>query len=425
MNFYESEVVKAEKRLKKIAESPSGSRLMSNQMLYELERDSSMERLRHWQEGKPLAEFHLLPLTKALGMQPILLEMCADRTQLAPSHFDNIRSMGFPDRACDRTTIAISMVARGELPRPNLMVVANHSCDPIMLAYNALGRMFNSSVFCLDYGLEADEENLRYVTEQLGELIEFAEHKIPGVKFNQSILTEIQEIDRKAFSYLKEIYEFRKCVPSPISGRDSFRIPWPPSFYSNPVKALDYFRVWHDELGERVSKGVGALKEERLRFLWAVSGPFYADPFSSLERLGVSVPWFHYDIASRWSGVGYGFYGDEKEYGRKLSPLEEEARVMCSNSWSGKASRWVGDTLRVCRDLKIDAIINFRQMGCVATVGLSKLLEDSAQRELDIPTLHIEGRQLDPTYFNPAQVQTQLELFVDSCLHSNKNSRIT
>jgi benzoyl-CoA reductase/2-hydroxyglutaryl-CoA dehydratase subunit BcrC/BadD/HgdB len=76
----------------------------------------------------------------------------------------------------------------------------------------------------------------------------------------------------------------------------------------------------------------------------------------------------------------------------------------------------VEDTLFVCRDLNIDAIINFKQVGCTATVGLAKILEDCAERELGIPTLHFEGRQLDPSYFDPVQVNTQLNVFVDSCL---------
>ena len=85
-------------------------------------------------------------------------------------------------------------------------------------------------------------------------------------------------------------------------------------------------------------------------------------------------------------------------------------------SWGSVAKRWVDDTLYVCRDLKIDAIINFKQVGCTATVGLAKILEEAADKELGIPTMHFEGRQLDPTYFDAAQVNTQLNVFVDSCL---------
>ena len=85
-------------------------------------------------------------------------------------------------------------------------------------------------------------------------------------------------------------------------------------------------------------------------------------------------------------------------------------------SWGALAKRWVDNTLYVCRDLKVDAIINFRQVGCTATVGLAKILEDCAEKELGIPTLHFDRWQLDPSYFDAAQVNSQLDIFVDSCL---------
>lgn len=72
-------------------------------------------------------------------------------------------------------------------------------------------------------------------------------------------------------------------------------------------------------------KGVGTVSEEKLRVMWAISGPFYSDPFRFLEERGVSVPYWHIGAGSRISGCRYPNYGDESEYGRKLTPFEEEA----------------------------------------------------------------------------------------------------
>jgi len=417
MNFYEAEIIKCTKRIKKIEENPDPVKFRSNKILYEIERDLNIARLQAWKEGKPFIEGFTPPLMRALGFEPMALDICADRSTLDTSRFDTIRALGLPDYACDRTIVCIDMCMKKELPPPNLLVSHNCSCDPVKLAYNTMGRLFNIPIACLDFGLEANNDTLQYVTDQMGEIIELAERKVPGAKYDESKLMELQAIDRMAYGYLNDIYQLRKRVPCPIAGKDAFRLPIPPSYYADPKKALEYFRIWRDEMQERADKGMGAVKEEKLRVLWAVSGPFYADPFSLLERRGVSIPWFQFDVAMRWSGVKYPLYGDETEYGRKLSPLEEEARIMNSFSWGGLAQRWIDDTLFVCRDLKINAIINFRQVGCTATVGLAKILEDRAERELGIPTMHFDGRQLDHSYFDAVQVNSQLDIFVDSCLH--------
>lgn len=416
MNSYESEIIKLNKRIKVITDNPDPTKMKSNKLMYELERDLNVHRLKQWKDGVPFADGLYPTLLRSMGFEAQILDMAADRSQLATSHFETIGSLGLPQNACDRTTVLISMAVNKELAPPSLLVSQNRSCDPLKLAYNTLGRLFGTPIRCLDHGLEANNDTLGYVTDQIGDIIEFAEKKIPGIKYDESRLMELQEADRIGFNYLRDIYELRKKVPCPLSGKDAFRIPIPPSHFHDQKRALEYFKAWHEEMGERAEKGVGAIAEEKLRVLWAVSGPFFANPFAILEKRGVSVPWFMFDQAARFSGIIYGYYGDEKEYGRKLSPLEEEARMLNSHSWGGLASRWVRDVLYIARDLNIDAIINFRQVGCTATVGLAKILEEKAESELGIPTLQMEGRQLFPSYFDPVVVNTQLDVFIDSCM---------
>ncbi|MDP6180794.1 MAG: 2-hydroxyacyl-CoA dehydratase family protein, partial [Desulfatiglandales bacterium] len=319
MNYFEIEIAKLDKRVKKIKANPDPAKLKCNEMLYELERDLNIHRLEQWKAEKPFADGIYPALLKAMGFESYTLDMLADRSQLVSSHFDEIRKQGLPEHACDRTTVLIAMCLKKELPLPNFLVSTNRSCDPIRLAVNALGRMLDIPVRCIDHGLEATNETLQYVTDQLGEIIEFAEKTIPGIKYDESKLLEAQEFDRLGFDYLHQIYELRKRVPCPLAGIDAFRIPLPPSHYHEPERALEYFKAWHDEMYERAEKGFGAVENERLRVLWAVSGPFYANPFALLEKRGVSIPWFQFDAAARFSGIIYGYYGDEKEYGRKLS----------------------------------------------------------------------------------------------------------
>lgn len=421
MNFFEAEIAKYERRLHRIGEKPDPTKAESNRLLYELELDLARSHLESWKQGRPFAAgFYLSPMLRAMGFEFIYLMHAADRAVNAEDCFRALRAVGFPDDACDRTMVALAMCLREELPRMSLIVSTNAACYPEMLSHYTLASYHDAPRFCLDIAStaskQADYDHLTYVTDQLRQLIDFAVDRIPGIEYDEGKMVELQNIDRAAVDCLRDIYELRKLVPCPEAGRDVFRIPRLPSFYAEPVRALDYFRTRRDEVRERAARGVSPSGQEKLRILWAVSGPYYSDPFGFLEQRGVSVPFFLFGIATRLFGVRYGMYGDETEYGRKLTPLEEQARVLNCNAWAGLATRWVEDALFVCRDLKIDAIVNFLQRGCGATLGLAKLLADEAEEKLGIPTLQIEGRQLDSGDYDERQFLARLSDFVDMCL---------
>ena len=58
-------------------------------------------------------------------------------------------------------------------------------------------------------------------------------------------------------------------------------------------------------------------------------------------------------------------------------------------------------------------------VGCTATLGFRKLLEDTMEKELGIPTLQLEAKQWDQSYANEAVISSKLDEFAEMCL-SNK-----
>ncbi len=422
MNFFEAEMARCARRIRNIEANPDPTKLKANKLYYELELDLRRDQLKALQEGKPFAQgAGAEALLKAMGVQYLQLLTEGDRTTHVPKHFDTVRVLGLPDDACDRTVLPIALSVSGELPKPALLISSNTACDPVIYAINALSRCHNVPCFFIDIGTEATEDTLRYVNDQLRELIDFVERSIPGVKYDEDRLVEVQEADRQAYKYLNDIYQVMKVTPCVLSGRDVFRIPRFPSSYPNPAKAVEYFRTYRDEVEEMAQKKTP--KEEQLRILWAVTAPINADLFGFLEKKGVSVPFFQYGFAGRYYGAKYGVYGDVTEYGRRLTPIEEEARMLNCNSFHGLASRWVGDTVEICRDLRIDGIVNFTQVGCTAILGIERLLSDAAERELGIPTLQLEGRMLDAREYDQTRFEDALEDFVDMCLSKKEEGR--
>ncbi len=421
MNYFEEEIIKLNRRIERIEKQPDTTKLKTNKMLYECERELNEQQLNVWKEGRPFL-FAMPPpcsaLARALGLEPLNMHHAADRAKDPMKYFDIVREHGYPDHHCDRTIVGVGMAMAGNLPVPSLILSDNASCDPIMFMASAIGYHFSVPTFLLDVDYvveEPNEEFLHYTTQQIEEFIEFAQKQVPGVKFDMDKLIELHEMDRSAGQYLREISEFRKAVPCPMRGQDVFRLPRPPSLYPHPAKVIDYLRMSRDEVGEKVAKGIGAVEEEKLRVMWALTAPYFADVFQILEKRGASVVHFQVGYAARHFGVR-GHFGDEVEYGRKLTPLEEQARVATFNSWGGLGKRWADDTAAFCRSHKIDAIINFEQWGCVAAALVRKILEDRIEKELGVKILSFEGRNIDRAAFDEKQLTEKLEIFVDTCI---------
>jgi benzoyl-CoA reductase/2-hydroxyglutaryl-CoA dehydratase subunit BcrC/BadD/HgdB len=418
LTWLEREINRNKKRLERIESNPDPSMLKSNKLLYEMELDLRRAQFDAWRTGrKPLAnsEYATL-LINAMGFLGLDLMSAADRTGLATDYFDIIRAHGFPDAACDRTIVSLAMCINQDFPPPDIVLAHNAACHMELMSFKAIGEYFNAPVFTLNVGLGASEDTLRFVTDQLGEFIEFAEARIPGVRYDEERMMELIDVEIKALDCLRAINKLRSHVPCLMSGQDAFRLPRFPSYYQDPPRALKYFEAWQEEMMQKAEKGTGALEEEKLRLLWVVTGPFYFNPFRVLAERGVAVPALQFGWMTRIFGIKYHNFGDETEYGRKLSPLEEQARFLNSNSWGVLGETWVVDTLDACRDLKVDGMVYYSQIGCTASAGLGRMVAERAEKELGIPTLIMEGRQLDAHFKTQEACEDELNTFVDLCL---------
>ena len=421
MEFLEVEIEKYQRRVDKIKANPDPTKLQSNLQVYELERDERIAELEAWKQGKPFATGMFPPvLLKAMGFEIYDAEMACDRMERwqVKKYLQRCRELGFPDQICDRTVLKIPVVLDEDFPNLSLVVASNWECENIPLTFQTLAHLRHIPYYYLDVPFEANERTLQYVVEQLREVIDLAESKVPGVKYDEEKLIEVQNIERRWYELYHNIHRLKRKVPCPIPGQEAFKEPRWPSLYHDPAHALEIFQIYHDEIVERAEKGISNVPEEKLRLMWAVSGPFYArpDPFSILEKRGAQAIYFQIGNSSRAAGLNFGIYGDETEYGRKLSPLEEEARILNQSAWGGLGTRWVDDILIVCRDLKLDGIVYFQQWGCTVTDNLAKNVAEIAERELGIPTLIMEGRLLVDETFDPQQMEDKLNGFADICL---------
>ncbi|MBI4304107.1 MAG: 2-hydroxyacyl-CoA dehydratase [Chloroflexi bacterium] len=423
--FIDEQIEKLARRLKNIERNPSPGFLKCNKIRYEVELEHFLHVREAWREGKPFAILeNIEQLVQPLGLENQYYISWGDRVT-EPQRYYNIAvsRFGFPEHTCDRTMTALGLLLSGEVPIPRIIISRRLACDPERWSLMSAAKFTGTLFFEVDRRNSCDEENLRSLGEQLAELIEFVEKSIPQAKYDEEKLLRLLEMDQQALEYRQRTYELRKRVPCPISPQDSFRLMnIMPSHYPSSAKVLEYCRMYHDEMFERAEKGIGGVPEERLRIAWLATGPFGRSTFDLLSRKGVSLPWFHNGGAPYFLGVLREDYGDESNYGRRLTPLEEVVRRWNINVWGGSGDMWVNSLMKVCRELKIDAVVDFLQPGCVTTKNLKRITAERLRNELGIPTLDLEGREFFATEMSQIEMNRKLEEFLEMCIANKSRS---
>ncbi len=427
VNFFEQRIQKFNRRIKAIEESTDPTVFRSYRLLIELMRDKWVSQLEAVKQGKPKIEGwgSFLRYYKAMGFEPFALPSLAEYTTDYTKNKIMIETMGFPEKCCERVTALLVMCNAGELPYPDIVHTDGHGCDPDKYYPRSLSDLFNIPTMYIDIPLDPDDKpklaHVNYVADQLEEFIEFAEKKIPGIKYDKDKHIEMQEIDRIAGQYRKDIYEFLKHVPCPLHPDWAIEQQFDklePSRYPDMKKGLEYFRMYRDELGEMVASGRSPYPEERLRIVWAghTHEMMAINPCNMLLERKVAMPITVSGNACRDIHLRSWPIGSEvSEYGAKLSPLQEEAKTCLTRSWGGPGRRWPDTALTVARDMGAQGIIHYLIIGCTPMMSMGSVLADRAEKELGIPTLNLEGRLLEKEYMTQEKFDEILSSFIDKC----------
>lgn len=420
-SIFEEEIAKYERRLDAIERNPRPDMNASNKILYQLMLEENRALDRAWREGKTFLAVvgHQSNVMRCFGDYPIVtLTRIADRLGLkrAEAAAEKVRAMGWPDYSCDRCILLMPLAYMGEeLPKPKLIVAETGGCNVHHDCHEALAAMLDIPFFTVDIPFkDPPKDHLDYVVKQVDELIEFVEANLPGAKFNMNTLIERGKIATRRTKALHEINELRMHIPCPDHPRDVFREPLYVGNFIDPTLLAVYYEAYRDELKEKVARGYTPVGEEKLRLVWSISGPHDSSIWDYLVKRGVSLPYWHQGGSPR--AYVLPFTGDQTEFGRRLTPMEEEIRTWTRMSWGGTAERWLNDIIPCCKESHADGLVMFEEQGCQPMIGMCKLTADLVEKELGIPVWRVEGRQLlGHTERENAEFLAGLEAFVNLC----------
>ncbi len=433
MKFEVEELIKVLGReIDEIQEGAGPRAIRSHKLGLELDKERLESLVDTWKQGKPIIDGPscrrmIRSLGATLGEYGAITRNAAESfsqgTEIA-------KKMGFAaDTYCDKVVVELAGLGTGVWSKPDLMMADGHACDNDHQLYAiCIANLMDFPAFFIDFPLLQDDKptlaDVNYIADQYGEFVEWAEKKVPGLKYDEAWHLEMLDADSTAEKIHYEIYKLTKHVPSPISPNEASKMDvyrLQPSRYSNFKKVIEYLKVIRDEMGERVATGTGPYPEERLRFLWA--GRAHAikslTPHEMFLKRKVAMPivgrGHRKPLFSTLERTNGALIGEDSRYGVHLNPLQEEAADLILDWWGGPGKRWVNRNLDLARDIGANGIIHHQLIGCTPMRSLGSMISERAEKELGIPVLNIEGRFMDLDYMNQEQFDERMSAFIDKC----------
>jgi hypothetical protein len=114
---------------------------------------------------------------------------------------------------------------------------------------------------------------------------------------------------------------------------------------------------------------------------------------------------------------------DNTAFGRKMTPLEEEAIGRLGVPYHAGAPLWAEAIAACCRDLNCDGVVHFMQWGATCIASTKKIVEDKLEKDEGRPVLFMEGRQMDSTTEDARRQAAELAEFVEVCLAAKEARR--
>jgi benzoyl-CoA reductase/2-hydroxyglutaryl-CoA dehydratase subunit BcrC/BadD/HgdB len=395
---------KFDRRIQKLSRNSSITGLQSTKLAYEMIRDY----YHHIAEPKRKGEFLTIhdgfvpsEILDAMDIKVVNLEFLAYHcVQMGPHYIDRAEKAGISSDTCSSCRAEIGLVLDGALPQPDFIIFETGTCENQFKANAFLADYFHCPLFVLNTPYYLTKDSIENYVEQLKELINSLEG-FTGKKLDYGRLIETTSHFRRAFASMRELNELRKNVPCPIRGRDALRNIGIVMHAGHDLRTVEYFKEVCDEVRGRVNRGEGVVPKERYRLLWCHTAPLFTDIFTFLEQ--------EYGAVVVFDELSY--VGPPADESNGL--LEGIAMEKIQYAWNGPAERRLQILLKIAEKYKIDACVHFNQWGCQIADGSAKMIRDTMEEKLGIPTLILEGDYMDFRINSEEQIKTKLASFME------------
>jgi len=294
---------------------------------------------------------------------------------------------------------------QGGLPKPDLLLACNNICGTVLKWYQALSQELDVPLFLLDApyqhepGLPTHVE--QYVAAQLEELIAWVTQHT-GRKLNEKKFNRALELSNEAVTLWREIRELCQARPSPLNAPDLFLTMAPIVVLRGSKDAVTFYRKLKAEVEERITRGEGAILEERYRLLW--------DNIAIWYRL--------FRLFSLFTNAGACFVVDTYTNAWSASVDTDEPILGLARTYS---TVYINQSLQARAEQMTDLVQRFDVDGMVFhsnrsckpySLGQYELLEQVSQRT-GVPGLILEADMCDTRLYADEPIKNRIQAFLE------------
>jgi len=322
--------------------------------------------------------------------------------------FDLSAANGLPTELCAFNKSMDGMCQAGIAPKGTMATWHGSSCDNTPKALVNLSRTQNIPTYFMDRPYKLfTKHGLAYWRKQNEEFIAFCE-QITGKKMDYDRLKENVKLSWEATKLCQEIEQLTWAVPCPMSWEAAFGPLTAARSFSGHPTANAFLTLLRDELKERVEKGIGAANPERFRYVFTVSCPYFD---MSL------IQWMQTKCGAVIVADNIGRYRGTAEW--MLDPDDPVGNLAAKQQFNMGSHNYNPGVehkemiLEISRRAKVDAAISFNNVGCAEQAGVTRILDDSLQKQLGVPSVVVDCDILDKNFTPREQIEQQLERFFE------------
>ncbi len=282
--------------------------------------------------------------------------------------------------------------------------VGETTCDGKKKAYEILGE--DVPMLIMDVPQMKREKDIVKWKEEIASFASEAE-KITGNKLTVENLKEAIRIINEKRKAMKRVYDARKSLTLPISGRDTLLMTQI-SFFDDPVRCAEMCNKLADELEERIKDGVSVVPEGTKRIL--VTGTPLAVPnwklHNIIETSGAAVVCEEMCTGTRYFENLVDDSADTLDgLFTALSERYMKNNCACFTPNPGR----IDDIIRYAKEYKADGVIDCSLKFC-GLYDIEKKSVSEALKKAGIPVLSLETDYEDS---DSGQLRTRIEAFVE------------
>ena len=282
--------------------------------------------------------------------------------------------------------------------------VGETTCDGKKKAYEILGQ--DVPMLIMDVPQMKREKDILKWKEEIKEFAAKAE-EITGNKLTVDKLKKAIDIINNKRKAMQRVYDARKALCLPISGRDTLLMTQI-SFFDDPVRCAEMCNKLADELEERIKNNVSVMKEGEKRIL--VTGTPLAVPnwklHNIIETSGAAVVCEEMCTGTRYFENLVETKGDTlDELFMALAERYMKNNCACFTPNPGR----IDDIIRLTKEYKADGVIDCSLKFC-GLYDIEKKSVSEALKKEGIPVLSLETDYEDS---DAGQLRTRIEAFVE------------